>query len=176
MMIFTDLGKNKKKQEEPRKSIKEVIESQTENLDQDKPLSVEKQNQDESKKEKIKKAYNILVAEDEESLTNAFSIKLKSAGFNIDIARDGNEVLEMIKKNKYDLILLDLLMPNKDGFEVLKELKVLKNPPEVIVLSNLSQEEDIEKTKDLGAIDFWIKSNFQLSQIVEFLKDYFERR
>ncbi len=175
-MIFTDLGKNKKKQEEPRKSIKEMLENEPEVEVDEKPVVKKEIKDDEKKEESLKKSYRILVAEDEESLTNAFSIKLRAAGFQIDIARDGNEVIKMIKENKYDLILLDLLMPNKDGFEVLKELKLLKNPPEVIVLSNLSQEEDIEKTKDLGAIDFWIKSNFQLSQIVEFLKDYFDKK
>ena len=175
-MIFTDLGKNKKKQEEPRKSIKEMLESEPEVEVDEKPVVKKEIKDDEKKEESLKKSYRILVAEDEESLTNAFSIKLRAAGFQIDIARDGNEVIKMIKDNRYDLILLDLLMPNKDGFEVLKELKLLKNPPEVIVLSNLSQEEDIEKTKDLGAIDFWIKSNFQLSQIVEFLKDYFDKK
>jgi len=175
-MIFTDLGKNKKKQEEPRKSIKEMLENEPEVEVDEKPVVKKEIKDDEKKEESLKKSYRILVAEDEESLTNAFSIKLRAAGFQIDIARDGNEVIKMIKDNRYDLILLDLLMPNKDGFEVLKELKLLKNPPEVIVLSNLSQEEDIEKTKDLGAIDFWIKSNFQLSQIVEFLKDYFDKK
>lgn len=170
-MIFTDLGKKTKK-EETQKSIKEVLEHEFAKENEEN-LANSKTTAD---PEPLKKAYKILVAEDEESLTNAFSIKLRAAGFQIDIARDGNDVMKMIEENKYDLVLLDLLMPNKDGFEVLKEMKLLKNAPDVIVLSNLSQEEDIEKTKDLGAVDFWIKSNFQLSQIVEFLKNYFEKK
>lgn len=168
--MFTDLGKkNKGRDETETKSIKEVLESEP-----NKPVDEVKKK--EVKKEKLKKSYQILLAEDEESLTNAFSLKLKSSGFGIDIAKDGIEVMKMIEDKKYDLILLDLLMPNKDGFEVLKELKDIENAPKVIVLSNLSQQEDIEKTKELGAVDFWIKSNLQLSQLVEFLTDYFNKK
>lgn len=117
------------------------------------------------------KTFSVLIAEDEEALANALTVKLNSAGYSVELAKNGVEVLEKLLKKNYDLILLDLLMPQKDGFEVLEELKDKIHPP-IIILSNLSQEEDIERTKQLGAKDFWVKSNFQLAQIVKFLDKY----
>lgn len=125
-----------------------------------------------AQKKETERTYKILIAEDEEALANALSLKLKSVGYAVDLAVNGIEALDLMEKSSYDLILLDLLMPLKDGFDVLEELKERKHPP-IIILSNLSQEEDIERTKELGAKDFWIKSNFQLAQIVEFLNKHF---
>lgn len=121
----------------------------------------------------MSKGKRILIAEDEKPIAKAMKLKLESSGFEVDSVFDGLEAIEKIsqKGNVYDIMLLDIVMPNKDGFDVLKfmnENKV-KLPP-VFVLSNLSQEEDVKKAKNLGAKDFIIKSNTPINEIVEKIK------
>lgn len=91
--------------------------------------------------------YNILVVEDDKFLRELISQKLVKEGYNISQAVDGEEGLKKIKEEKPDLVLLDLILPGIDGFEVLARAKedpeVIKIP--VIILSNLGQKEDVEK-------------------------------
>lgn len=115
-------------------------------------------------------AKRILIAEDEKPMANALSLKLRSAGFETTLVYDGESALSVAKESPYDLILLDLVMPKKDGFFVLTELKKLKITTPVIVSSNLSQEEDIRRAKELGARDYFIKSDTPLAQVVEKVK------
>jgi DNA-binding response OmpR family regulator len=115
----------------------------------------------------------ILVAEDEKPLAKALQLKLMNSGFEVEVAGDGAEALEKIKSTKYDLLILDLVMPGVDGFAVLTALKAENNPLPVLVISNLSQNEDIAKVKELGAKDYFIKSNVQLPEIVEYIKKNF---
>ncbi len=112
-------------------------------------------------------AKKILIAEDEKPMANALSLKLGSAGFETQAVYDGEEAITILKKSKYDLILLDLVMPKKDGFAVLEELRKMKISTPVIVASNLGQEEDRKKAMDLGAKDYFIKSDTTLAAIVE---------
>ncbi len=110
----------------------------------------------------------ILVAEDDSFLVNAYRVKLSKAGFEVKIARDGQETMESPATFIPDLILLDLMMPVKDGFAVLKELKAnekWKAIP-VIVASNLGQKEDLDKAMQLGATDFVIKSDLALADLI----------
>ena len=112
----------------------------------------------------------ILIAEDEKPMANALSLKLRSVGFETSLAYDGESALAALKEGQFDLILLDLVMPKKDGFFVLTELKKLKITTPVIVSSNLSQEEDIKRARELGARDYFIKSDTTLAQIVDKVK------
>ena len=112
----------------------------------------------------------ILIAEDEKPMANALSLKLSSAGFEITLVYDGEAAVTAAKKAPFDLIILDLVMPVKDGFFVLEELKKLKISTKVIVSSNLSQEEDIKRAKELGASDYFIKSDTSLAEIVDKVK------
>lgn len=114
---------------------------------------------------------NILIAEDEKALANALSLKLTHAGFSVKVATDGSETLEMISKNKFDLILLDLVMPNLDGFAVLTEISARQSRVPVVVLSNLGQAEDEKRARELGAIDYWVKAQMSLVQIVAKIKN-----
>jgi DNA-binding response OmpR family regulator len=110
----------------------------------------------------------ILVAEDDKFLANAYRVKLTKAGFEPHIARDGQEAIDALQSLKPDLILLDLVMPVKDGFATLEEIKkndATKSLP-VIVASNLGQKEDIERAQKLGATDFIIKSDLSLDALV----------
>jgi DNA-binding response OmpR family regulator len=111
----------------------------------------------------------ILVAEDDTFLANAYRIKLTKEGYDVLIAQDGEEALEYLKNKNPSLILLDLIMPVKDGFSVLEDMK--KNPVwekiPVIIASNLGQKEDIDRGLALGAKDYTIKIDLSLEQLIE---------
>ena len=114
----------------------------------------------------------ILVVEDDKFLRDLMVQKLKREGFAVDEAIDGEEALKRAKEAAPSLILLDLILPGVDGFEVLRQLKAetqSANTP-VIILSNLGQREDIEKGMSLGAADFLIKAHFTPGEIVEKVK------
>lgn len=112
----------------------------------------------------------ILIVEDEKPMANALVLKLTSAGFDVVLVYDGETAISTLRQSSFDLIVLDLVMPKKDGFFVLAELKKLKIATPVIVSSNLSQEEDIKRVKELGARDYFIKSDTTLAEIVEKVK------
>jgi CheY-like chemotaxis protein len=113
----------------------------------------------------------ILIAEDEKALSNALDIQLKNAGFATQVVPDGQAALEAIKSNEYALILLDLIMPKIDGFKVIERIKSLGREIKIIVLSNLSQQEDIARVKALGLCEFYIKSNTPLTTIIHRVKE-----
>ncbi|OGK18826.1 hypothetical protein A3D80_02950 [Candidatus Roizmanbacteria bacterium RIFCSPHIGHO2_02_FULL_40_13b] len=103
----------------------------------------------------------ILLIEDDLPLLRMYQVAFKDSGHEFMYAVDGQEGLSKIREEKPDLILLDLVLPKKDGFEVLKALKsdsLLKEIP-VICLSVLHQDEDIKKCKDLGAVDYYVKTD-----------------
>lgn len=108
----------------------------------------------------------VLVVEDEKPLAKALEIKLGKAGFNAKSVYNGEDALKILEVEKYDLVLLDLLMPRVGGFEVLSSIKQRGISTKVLVLSNLGQEEDIVKAKELGAIDFIVKSDASLNDII----------
>lgn len=116
----------------------------------------------------------ILVVEDDKFLRKVYESKLPKEGFTVVSAADGEAGLEAIKKEKPDLVLLDLIMPKKTGFEVLEALQSdpKAKPPVILVLSNLGQEEDIERSKALGATDFLVKSNLSIKEVVERIRGY----
>jgi DNA-binding response OmpR family regulator len=116
---------------------------------------------------------NILIADDEAIYATVYKLKLEAEGFNVSHAKNGIEVLELAKKSKPDIILLDLMMPEKDGFHVLKELKddsSLKDVP-VIIMTNLTQTSDIEEVLRLGAKTYLIKSDNTAEQMVDKVKE-----
>ena len=115
----------------------------------------------------------IMIVEDDEFLRALTAKRLEKEGYEVKVALDGDHALEAIKEAKPDLILLDLLLPGLNGFEVLKKVRAesdLKAIP-VIVFSNLGQKEDIEKAKEAGANDFLIKANFTLDDLIGKLKE-----
>lgn len=119
----------------------------------------------------------ILVIEDEQFLRNLISEKLRHEGYAVRAAIDGEDGLRMAREAPPALILLDLLLPGIDGFEVLRRLKEDResaNIP-VLVLSNLGQREDIDRAMALGAKGFLIKANFTPGQVVEKIKGALNR-
>lgn len=120
---------------------------------------------------------NILVIEDDKFLTDLIAQKLSREKFEVRVAVDAKEGLKAIEEKRPDLILLDLILPGLDGFEfisLLKKNSQISSIP-VIVLSNLSGKEDIERAMTLGAADFIIKAEFSLSGIVDKIRDIFQR-
>ncbi len=110
----------------------------------------------------------ILIIDDEASLQRVLKSKLLADHFQATTMSNGILALELLEKESFDLILLDLVMPQLDGFGVLAELRKRKNKTPVIVLSNLDQEGLVEGSKEaLGVKDYFIKANASLEEIVE---------
>lgn len=117
-------------------------------------------------------AKKILIVEDEEILSNLLEKKLKEVGYEVGVAFDGEEGIKKIRETKPDLILLDIIMPKKGGFEVLEEINQdaeLKKIP-VIIISNSGQPVEISKALDLGVKDYLIKTQFDPEEVIEKVK------
>ncbi len=120
----------------------------------------------------------IALIEDDINIKEMYKMKLELSGYDVLTAEDGKEAVELVKKANPDLVLLDILLPKKDGFEVLKEIKdskdeKVKSVP-VIMLSNLSSKEDIGEAKKLGASDYFVKSKISPEEAVEKVDGFFE--
>lgn len=115
----------------------------------------------------------ILFIEDEPTLQKRIEEVLTKNGYKTKTALDGEIGLQTAKELKPDLILLDIILPKKDGFEVLKELKqdaITKNIP-VIVLTNLESSSDVEKALRLGATTYLVKANYELKEILKKIQE-----
>jgi two-component system alkaline phosphatase synthesis response regulator PhoP len=114
----------------------------------------------------------ILVIEDDTFLQTLEVGKLKKNNHEILSATSGEDAMKKILEPGIELVLLDLVLPNFDGFEILKKIREtdsIKKVP-VIVFSNLSEEADVNKAKELGANDFMVKSNFTLDELMDRIK------
>lgn len=128
------------------------------------------------KKDNAQKGPVILLVEDSEFLRGLLMKKLISEGFTVLEAFDGEAALRMLKqKEGINMVLLDMVLPEMDGFKVLEKIKSdskYKNLP-VIIISNLGQEEEVQRALKLGATDYIIKANFTPSAIVKKIKEHF---
>ena len=114
----------------------------------------------------------ILIIEDEEVLLGLLQERLVQEGYRVDIAKDGQEGLEKIRKFKPDLILLDIVMPKMGGFEVMEEVnkdEELKIIP-IIIVSNSGQPVELERAKKLGVKDWLIKTDFDPQEVIDKVK------
>ena len=115
----------------------------------------------------------ILIIEDDSFLQGLASRKLRADGFEVLSAANHTEAFAVLEKEAPSMILLDLLLPEVNGYEILK--KVRENPKTkdipVIVFSNLSEEKDIKKAQDLGIVEFMVKSNFTLDELAQKIKE-----
>lgn len=116
----------------------------------------------------------IILVEDDIFLADLLSQKLKKEGFSFDHATTGEEALEKASSLKPALIILDLVLPGIDGYEVLEKLKANKELASipVIILSNLGQKYEIERGLNMGAADFLVKANLDLDQIMDKIKQF----
>jgi len=123
-----------------------------------------------------KRNKKILLAEDDSVIGPMYETKLTQDGFSVVLAVDGATALEALNKEKFDLVLLDIIMPQLDGFSVLEEIRSnskIKNMP-VIMLTNLGTDEDIEKGKKMGVIDYLVKSSLTPTEVSLRVKKYFK--
>jgi|SRR5579864_1116935 len=118
----------------------------------------------------------ILLVEDEPFLSGMYQTKLKIEGYDVVTARDGEEALQKLAEEKFNIVLLDIMMPLLNGFETLETIrkssnKALAKTP-VIILTNLGQKSDIEKGLLLGANDYIVKANFTPAEVVDKIKKH----
>lgn len=113
---------------------------------------------------------NILIIEDEKPLAHALQLKLEHAGFNVTAVENGDDGLAIIERDKSDLLLCDLIIHGLNGFQVLEKIKEKNLKTPVMIMTNLSQEEDKKRAFDLGAVEFFVKSDTTISEIVESVK------
>ena len=123
------------------------------------------------------KKIKVLIMEDDSYILEMYKIKFESSDFEVISANDGMMGLKILENKKPDIILLDIIMPKKDGFSMLKEIKsnpALEKIP-VILLTNLGQRENIEKGLKLGAASYIIKAHFTPSEIVRKVREVLEK-
>ena len=116
----------------------------------------------------------VLVVEDEEMLSTMYKVKFENDGYDVSVANNGADGLEMAAKVVPDLILLDIIMPKIDGFAVLKKLK--EDPKTavlpVVMLTNLTEESVVQESLHLGAVGYLVKVKYTPPQVVEKVKDF----
>jgi len=120
----------------------------------------------------------ILLVEDDQDLQEMYETKFAMEGFEVVKAENGVEALNKIPTAKPGIILLDIVMPEIDGFQVLKDLKANPETKEVpvILLTNLGQDGDIKKGMELGAVDYMIKANFTPNEVVAKVKKHLVKK
>ena len=115
----------------------------------------------------------VLIIEDDRYISKMFQLKLSLDGMDVQVAENGHQGIEKVKEFSPDIILLDILMPEMDGYEVLEAIKgedQTKDIP-VLIMSNLGQEVHIQKAMDLGAIGYIVKSQYTPSNVSEKVKE-----
>lgn len=113
----------------------------------------------------------VLIVEDEKLIAKPLAMKLGLSGFVVSNAYDGQEALDILTKESFDIIILDLMMPRVDGFDVLNELNKRGDTTPVIVATNLNQESDISKVLEAGVTNYYVKADYSLDEIVTKVKE-----
>jgi len=115
------------------------------------------------------KSKKALIVDDDEFLLDMYVMKFKEAGFLVEVAKSGPDALAKAKEFQPAIILLDIVLPGMDGFEVLQEIKSTKACPntKILMLSNLGQKDDTEKAIKLGAEDYIVKAHFTPSEVLK---------
>lgn len=113
----------------------------------------------------------ILIVEDDVSLAQSLQQTFSREGFEVVCARNGSDALKEYKPDTFKAILLDLMIPNIDGFGVMRQLKMLGNKTPVIVMSILALEINIKEAKQLGATHYFVKSKTPMAEIVDYVKN-----
>jgi DNA-binding response OmpR family regulator len=119
-------------------------------------------------------AKKILIVEDDIHVSKVFQIQLEKAGFISLLAFDGEEALKILENEKPNLILLDLMIPKKDGFEVIEEIRKkpeFTNTP-VVIISNLGQDSDKARALGLGATEYLVKIDYSIQEIINKVKSH----
>lgn len=126
----------------------------------------------------MKTKKRVLIIEDDKFLIKLYSDKLTREGFEVSMAISGEEGLNKVAVEKPDMVLLDIILPQKNGFEILSEMKLnpkTKNIP-VVLLTNLGQEADIKKGLELGAVNYVVKTDFSITTLAQIVRESIARR
>ena len=122
----------------------------------------------------------VLLVEDDPFLSSLLKNRLQKEGIEITLAEDGEEALNFLKSTKPDLILLDLILPKKSGFEVMEEIRsdpqMQSQEMPIIIISNLGQPEDISRGEELGAIEYFVKAKTSIDELVNKIKDFLKQQ
>jgi CheY-like chemotaxis protein len=119
-------------------------------------------------------AYSVLIVEDEQAISRVLDLKLKQLGVTTMLASDGVSALELIKSQTFDCILLDLILPGIDGFNILEEIRKKDKNMKVIVMTNLGQPEDRARVQKLGVTGYFVKSETPVTRLIEEVKNALE--
>ncbi|MCD6233222.1 response regulator [bacterium] len=121
---------------------------------------------------------SILLAEDDPFLIDIYRRRLEDSGFKVIAAKDGLAVLKKLQQGKFGLLILDIVLPNMDGWEILENIRknAKLNNLKVIVLSNLGQESDVIKAKKLGVAKYLIKAHYTPSEVVKIIKEVLQTK
>jgi len=112
----------------------------------------------------------VLIAEDDPFIAKVLSNRLKEEGFLVKVANEGKSALDLLRANRFALVLLDLLMPVVDGYELLRNLRKYNIHVPVLVYTNLSEEYDLKRAIELGAEDCHVKTDTSMDDIVKAVK------
>lgn len=130
-----------------------------------------------------KKPIKILLIEDDPFISEIYWHKLTDAGFEVKLAKDGLEGVVFFKEFQPNLVLLDILLPKKNGWKVLKEIKTVENSNEkrdksfdakIFMLTNLGEKDNIQQALKMGADDYFVKASLTPSELVELIKERME--
>ena len=110
----------------------------------------------------------ILLIEDDPLLIDIYTTKLKESGFEVEVVDDGEKVIQGIEKFRPDLVVLDIVLPHMDGWDVLRQIqaKKLLSQTKVMILSNLGQKDEVDRGMELGALKYLIKADYTPTQVV----------
>ncbi len=121
----------------------------------------------------------VLLVEDDPFLSSLLKNRLQKEQLEVILAKDGEEALNLLKTSQPDLVLLDIILPKKSGFEVMVEIR---NDPQmqsrelpIIIISNLGQPEDISKGQELGAIEYFVKAKTSIDELIQNIKNFLEK-
>ncbi len=123
------------------------------------------------------KKTKVLIVDDDKFLQKILTLKFSASGFDVLVASDGEEAVRMIRENEPNLVILDLIMPKLNGFEVLTEIRTdpKTGTLPVVILSNLGQEEDKRRAGEMGIADFLVKSEISIQEVVQKVKEAYAK-
>lgn len=163
---------------EEKKKPEEMPEEEPEKKPEEKKIAEPKGEKSEAQSKSSSKSLGrVLLVEDDPPMVKMYATKLEKEGFEVAIAYNGEDGLAKVKEWAPDLVLLDLMIPRMGGMDVLATIRSevkTKNLP-VLILSNLSQDQDVVKAKELGVKEFLIKANFTPGQVVAKIKEYIKK-
>ncbi|MDD4761862.1 MAG: response regulator [Candidatus Pacebacteria bacterium] len=170
--------KENEEQQVPVSGVDQIPVASTDSviLEKTEPVAQNPMQAVETAKETSGSGKNVLLVEDDAFLNSLMKTKLERSGISVNLVTDGEEALKILETFKPDLILLDLILPKKSGFEVLESIQASPqlNKMPVIILSNLGQESDVSKGRQLGAVEYFVKAKTSIDELVSKVAEFLQ--